>query len=74
MKVVSQHAVIGAVVAAILTVGATSGSGEGQFGRFSPLANGPAGWFAGTIEICADAVLDRALDTYGALIGRLRQI
>jgi hypothetical protein len=73
MKVVSQQAVIGLVIAAILTVGATNGSGQGQ-GRLSPLADGPAAWFGSTFEVCADVVLDRALDVYGALMAQFRQI
>ncbi len=76
MKLANRQALIGAVIAAAVTIGA--GGGTNLDARSSPafplLKHSPAVTIARAARVCADRALDIVLDVLGDAAGRLQQL
>ncbi len=84
MSILSRHVVLGAFVAAALTLGASAGSGENpragavSFGGLTGGAREEMATLrkpiAAAFESCRGKLLDEALDAFGELTARLKQL
>jgi hypothetical protein len=75
MRIISRHVLVGGLVAAVLTIGASTGNSGGQVttATLSPLSRSPAAYVAHALMVCGDKLLDTALDAGGELVGHIKQ-
>jgi len=74
MTMSNRQALIGGLVAAALTAGASTAGGQGMTATVSPLSASPASYVAEVLVACADKALAFALDVGGEAIARLKQL